>query len=663
MMDACLKLLKSLVNDTKLSSLGSTDHPVRPVSQSTVIRGRSGYRRDIDGLRSIAVLAVVLFHCNVYGVSGGFVGVDVFFVISGFLITSHLAADVEQGRLSILRFYAARIRRIVPALFVTLIATWCAALVLFLPSYLLRTSSALIAAATSVSNIYFWKSESYFGMAAIFQPYLHTWSLSVEEQFYAIIPVAMLVAARLRFRRWPWLFGAICLVSFALSVYATTHARSANFYLLPTRAWELGVGSVLATVRLPALTARWAAEAVAWAGLLLLAAPITLFDSATPFPGVNALYPCLGSALIIYAGTARRSVVTALLSTAPFVWIGLISYSLYLVHWPLIVFVRYYTVEPLSPLEDCVIIAASTGLAVLSWRFIEMPFRRPSPAITPPRLLIGAAVAVAVASLVGVIGVKADGFPDRFPTFTESAPPDEQWMPGRCFLIDANYHDWSAADCTRVATGPHKILLWGDSFAAQFVPGLIAHADTLRATIIQYTAAGCVPVLDLTSLTHDACTAFNAQVLRIIREQKIDTVMLAGRWTEMAPSSLGLIRGTLVALRAAGVRVVMLGQAPEFAEDVHVIGYFKGSKARDAVNRWDVLFNPTLNDRLADIARGFTFINPTAAICTGKSCTYEDKGVFLYSDFGHMSPEGSRRAVEAIIATNPILRQFVAGGW
>ena len=627
----------------------------RPLAEAPSLTHQSKYRPDIDGLRAIAVLSVLFFHCSVPGFSGGFVGVDVFFVISGYLITGHLAEDMRLERFSILRFYTARIRRIAPALFVTLIVTWIAALLLFLPSYLVRASHGLMAAAASVSNIYFWKSESYFGSDAIFQPYLHTWSLSVEEQFYAVVPVAMLIAARLRFRRWAVLFGAVCLVSFALSLYATTHARSANFYLSPTRAWEMGIGSLLATARLPALTRSWLAELAAVAGMVLVAVPVFVFDSATPFPGLNALYPCLGAALLIYAGSMGGARTTRLLGTAPFVFMGKISYSLYLVHWPVIVFVRYSTVETLSPLDIAEVIAGSIVLATLSWRFVETPFRRPSPVMTQRRLLGGGLAALAVACLVGYAGVRADGFPERFPAFQETAEPDAEWKEGSCFLLDANFHHWSAQDCTRIATGPHRILFWGDSFAAQYIPGIVANADSIKATILQYTAAGCVPVLGLNNFSHTECNAFNENALNIIREQKIDTVLLAGRWTEMAPSALDQIRQTLNTVKALGVRVIMMGQSPEFVQDVHVIAFFKGDKAPDALNSWNIFFSPSLNTRLAAIARGVTFIDPVTELCKGTRCTYQDRGLFLYTDFGHMSVEGSRRAARAMFATDDVL--------
>lgn len=609
------------------------------------------YRPDIDGLRAIAVISVLLFHCGLSTFSGGFVGVDVFFVISGYLITGHLASDLAASRLSLARFYAARMRRILPALLATLIATWLVALLVFLPSYLVQTSKGLIAAALSVSNIYFWKSASYFSAGSRLQPLLHTWSLSVEEQFYAIIPLLMLMAARLRYRNWAVLFGAASVASFAVSVFVTERAPSAGFYLLPSRAWELGIGAVLATAPLPAIKQRWAAELAGAAGMLLLLVPIFDYDDSVPFPGLNALYPCLGAALIIYVGQSRPCATTRLLSSTPLVWVGLISYSLYLVHWPIIVFTRYSTLEPLDTVQIVAVVAGSLALATLSWRFVERPFRRPSKPATA-RLLWRGAVGVTAICLIGLLGVGAKGFPARYPAFRDIAAPDDDWKPGRCFFLwGLNYAKWTATDCTRIATGPHRVLLWGDSFAAQYVPGIIANARTINATVLEYTAAGCVPVLSFKSYARGRCRDFNEHALDIIRDQDIQTVVISARWTDIPAPLLGELTSTLVALHAMGVHVIIIGQSPEFAEDVHAISFFKGSKDPDSINRWSVSFNPVVNEKLATLVQPDIFINPLKALCQQDVCPYEENGVFLYSDSGHMTAEGSTRAVREMLVT------------
>jgi peptidoglycan/LPS O-acetylase OafA/YrhL len=617
---------------------------------------RQVYRPDIDGLRALAVTSVLLFHCGVPGFPGGYVGVDVFFVISGFLIAGQLAHDVAVERLSILGFYDRRIRRVLPALFVTLILTAVAATALLLPSYLQATSRALVAAAASVSNIYFWQTANYFEPDSAFQPLLHTWSLSVEEQFYLFIPVLMLCGARLLRQRWIFFFGPICLLSFALSVAATNTAPTANFYLLPTRAWEFAVGCLTATTRLPTVRRRLITEAGSAVALAMLLAPVFLFDDTTPFPGLNAAWPCLGTALLIHLGRVPGATVTRLLSTQPFVAVGLISYSLYLVHWPIISLMRYTGVAPLDERGIVIAITGSVVLATLSWRFVEQPFRRPNSLLTRRRVLTGGVASILAVSAIGWVGIIGQGFPSRFPGFAETIiPGHEQWKPGRCFLTgDPDYRRWSLTDCTRIATGPEKVLLWGDSFASQYVPGILANAAALHATVIQYTAAGCPPVLSYRSYARLGCTEFNRNALAVIRAQQVRTVILSGRWTDMLERGLAEIGSTLSALDELGVRVVLIGQSPEFAADVRVIGFLKGSKLPGAINRWNVTFPGAINDTLRDVTGQHAFIDPMPALCDGLICTYQENGVFLFEDYGHYSAVGSKLVVRRLFVDSAL---------
>jgi peptidoglycan/LPS O-acetylase OafA/YrhL len=630
-----------------------------PSSESQAESASRTYRPDIDGIRAIAVTAVLLFHCGLATFSGGYIGVDIFFVISGYLITGHLAAEIAvSGRVSIGRFYERRMRRIVPALVVVLVITELVGAWLLLPSYLVRASKALAAAALSVSNVYLWQASNYFEPSSNFQPFLHTWSLSVEEQFYLFIPIVMGLTGKLVRGRWLLLFGPLVLGSFALSVYATTRGPTANFYLLPTRAWELGIGSMLGTVPLPLIRRRLTTDLVGALGLMLIIVPVFLYDDATAFPGLNALYPCLGSALLIYVGgAATTGFVTRLLSMRPFVAVGLISYSLYLVHWSLIALMRFHTVAPLTSLQIVIVLVLSFALATLCWCFVERPFRRAAPFKTRGRVLLGGGAALAGAAALGAVGIATNGLPFRFPDFVEQTiPGHSEWKPGRCFLEgDPDYRKWSLKDCTRVATGPHKVLLWGDSFAGQYVPGMLAHADALRSTIIQYTAAGCPPVLSYRSYARIKCSEFNAHALDIIREQNIDTVVVAGRWTDMRQRGLAEIGSTLSELDAMGVRVLLIGQSPEFTANVQVISFLKGSKMPDAVNRWKVFFPSTINQQLQALAGQNVFVDPMHVLCDAELCTYEDHGIYLFEDYGHMSVEGSSRVVERLLVQSRLL--------
>ena len=334
------------------------------------------YRADIDGLRAIAVLSVVLFHAGVETFSGGFVGVDVFFVISGYLITTIIHREVAAGSFSITRFYERRFRRILPAAAVMILTVLVAGELFFTPAHQDSLAKSALAAALFSSNIFFFLESGYFADPAHSMPLLHTWSLAVEEQFYLVLPLAMLLIAkygRERYRTWLWLLS---IASLAACVSLTEANASAAFYFGHTRAWELLAGGLLAVNAVPAVRDQRSRELVALAGLLLVALSVLLFSELTVFPGLAALLPVLGTVMVIHSGTHGATLVGRCLSVRPLVFIGLISYSLYLWHWPVVVFAQYYSVVSLSPAAISLVLITSFLLAVGSWRYIETPFRK-----------------------------------------------------------------------------------------------------------------------------------------------------------------------------------------------------------------------------------------------------------------------------------------------
>src|SRR5262249_21540495 len=393
-------------------------------------------------------------------------------------------------------------------------------------------SDSLLSSATFVSNIYFWKNSGYFDNSAQLRPLLHTWSLSVEEQFYVFMPIAVYLMHRFLRARWLLAFVPALLVSFALSVFATYTAPTANFFVLPTRAWELLLGALLAFAHLPAAGGR-IAEALALCGAALIAFAIVAYSDATPFPGVCALAPCVGAGLLIYTGTHAQTSVGRLLTLPLF--IGQISYSLYLVHWPIIVLTRHATLREPTDLQIVLIAVASFALATFSWAVIERPFRWPKKRIPRARLLFGGAGAMALAALVGAAGVLLHGMPGRFSGPVQQAQIDQgTWMTGVCFLLgDPDYRAWNADTCRRTSGHRENALWGGDSFAAHYAPGLIANADNIPANVFQYTAAGCPPVLSYYSYARPNCQKFNAHVLEIIRRYDIKAVVMAARWRDM----------------------------------------------------------------------------------------------------------------------------------
>lgn len=362
------------------------------------------YRKDIDGLRALAVVPVVLFHAGFTQFSGGFVGVDVFFVISGFLITGIIRHGMEKGHYSVREFYERRIRRILPAFVAVTLVTLLLGWWLLLPDDFKAYGTSLWSSALFGSNIAFWQSSGdYFATPSEHQPLLHMWSLSVEEQFYIFFPLLIFALYKFKVQRFaiPFLL-AIFLISLAISVYGAVYVPVATFYLLPTRAWELLAGGLLAYGIVSAPQNRIQAEIENLVGLALIVASIFLLNSHSFFPGAAAVLPVLGAVLILHAGTGNwPTTVSNLLTLWPVRFIGLISYSLYLWHWPIIVFTRYYLVEIGLP-EMILMVLASVVVAAASWRYIEAPFRQRRDGLSQTRLFAVAGGLLATLAVAGV---------------------------------------------------------------------------------------------------------------------------------------------------------------------------------------------------------------------------------------------------------------------
>ncbi|MGP3696350.1 acyltransferase family protein [Rhodobacter sp. NSM] len=609
------------------------------------------YRPDVDGLRSLAILPILLFHAGVTLFSGGYIGVDIFFVISGFLITTIIRDDLAAGRFSIATFYERRARRILPALFFTLALTTIAAVILFLPAQLVDYAKSLFGTATFTANFYFWKNSGYFETSAQLRPLLHTWSLAVEEQFYLVVPVAIWAVWRF-VRRAEMAVLLIALAgSLALSVYMTERGPTANFFLLPTRAWELLLGSLVAVLPARIALRGIANEAVALSGLALTLAPVFLYTESTPFPGVTAIPPCLGTALMIWTGRSAPTLVSRLLSLEPLVGIGRISYSLYLVHWPICVFLLYVTLEQPGPLQVVSIVALSFLLALVSYRWVEQPFRHRTTLAWRPALFGSAIAGLAGFALVGVGLVQSGGLPARHPEWqvanggATGGESGNSWHNGTCFFEqDWQFGNWDAEACQIVANEGKRVLLWGDSYAAHYVPGLQSQTASIPHRIWQYTQAGCPPVLSYYSFARPSCQAFNAHALELIDGLDIDTVVLSARWVDMRSRGIGTLAGTVQALTDRGLEVHVIGQSPLFVTDVPIISWAKSGGAAEAA--WPSVIEPHLNEEVEEASAGATFVDPVKALCGEGSCPYRTEKRLLFYDAGHFTDFGSRRAVQ-----------------
>ena len=621
---------------------------------------RTSYRPDIDGLRAVAVLPIVAFHAGTPWLGGGFVGVDVFFVISGFLIGSLVDKQCAAGTFSFRGFYARRVRRIAPALLATLGGTLALGVAYGLPAELAGLGRTTLAALASVSNIYFWRHSDYFDTPAQAQPLLHTWSLSIEEQFYLFLPVGMVLLYRWLPRRGARtaLIGAGALLSFAASAALVDDYPTATFYLLPTRAWELLLGVLVGLWPVRALARPAVREAVAAAGAGMIAAALFLFTPKTVFPGPAALLPCLGAACIIAAGQAGPSVVGRALSTRPAVFVGLISYSLYLWHWPVIVFQTSdeFLVGRAHPaLETLAVMAASFALAVVSWRFVEQPFR--SRERVGSRALFGAVGGTAaLAGAAGLAMVASGGFPSRFsPAAREIASfldydSRHQYRAGVC-MISSN---WSFADyqddqCLTEAPGRKNYLLLGDSHAAHLWRGLVEALPA--AHVMQATASGCRPTLEPAPGEWDQCRAVMDHALReFLPSHPVDALLLAAKWE--ADDLPGLGR-TLDWARAHGTEVVLFGPIVQYEIPVPRLYAHAQGSGEDLLSSRRRLDVERLDEKLAALAaaKGVAYVSLWDVMCRHANClAVTAEGRPLQFDYGHVTTEGSRVVAKLAVA-------------
>ena len=493
------------------------------------------YRADIDGLRTVAVVPVVVYHAGL-GLSGGFVGVDVFFVISGFLITYLLANEIDNRQFSLLRFYERRARRLFPALFTMLAATTVAAMLIMVPFDLSDYSKSLVATTMFAANIWFYSQEGYFTEAAELEPLLHTWSLGVEEQYYIIFPLLLFALSRL--------FGAgrtfavillLAVGSFVAAVVTLSVAPEAAFYLPHLRAWELLIGSLLALAvwrgwwdasRLPP----WLAQGLALAGLAAILWPVLAYSTETPFPGLAALPPCLGAATLIAVGAGNSSLVTRFLSLPVMVFIGKLSYSLYLWHWP-VISLTYYHFGALTPTLGLLCLAASFALSYLSWRYVERPVRNRQ-RIGDRKIVAGSATAIVLSIGIGLTIWQLDGLPNRMDPELMAMADSRNFLHDRrdCHFVTPQ-RARAGEVCIRGAEGvdPSFVLI-GDSHADALSPAIFAAAADLGLAGYQYTDAGFVPLPGVWPLGQRETDEVEALTAFLEARPDLRTLIVARYW-------------------------------------------------------------------------------------------------------------------------------------
>lgn len=619
-----------------------------------------GYRPDIDGLRAVAILPVLFYHSGLGLFSGGYIGVDVFFVISGFLITTIIAREIEAGRFSILDFYERRARRILPALMIMLAFVLCVAAYAFFPSDFAKLAKSALMATVFLSNVGFFLETGYFAGSAETMPLLHTWSLAVEEQFYLGFPILLVLIARFMPARRTAILVAITLASFALAVATQASGSGFAFYLLPPRAWELFVGALLALGAVPTLRSRWLREGLALAGLSAIGWAAIGFDKTTVFPGFSALFPVLGAAALILS--APGTVTGRLLASRPMVGIGLISYSLYLWHWPLIVFTEYMTDTRLAGWVSVAVISASLIMAFLSWHLVERPFRNTA-TFDQPRVFRWTAASIAIAGTTSITLMMMNGWPARFSPEAlrmEAASNDISPVRDKCITSEIG---GPRPDCTLGASVPPTTIVWGDSHGVELAWAISENLAKRQGALIQRTRGSCPPILDYgPTAKAPGCRAFNRNILNMIAANSdLRTVILIGFWADPAyragqnPQKLDK---TIRVLSALNRDVILIGAVPRQPFDVprrlaRLVE--RGDQTESAglplelfleQNAWLRRYYPGWR-RL-----GVTIHEPADTLCNPRFCGVIRSGVPLYFDKHHLSLSGARLIAESNKVTN-----------
>jgi peptidoglycan/LPS O-acetylase OafA/YrhL len=636
---------------------------------------RTYYRPEIDGLRALAILSVAFFHAEM-GFGGGYAGVDIFFVISGFLITSILYNDAAEGRPSLLQFWERRVRRIFPALSVVLAFCVFVGSIVYFPANLIDLGKQLRAQSLFSSNILFFLQSGYFDSSSELKALLHTWSLAIEEQFYLFFPLIFFTIYRVRKEiLFPFVI-VMAGVSLACSVFwLGKNLDGAAFYLLPSRAWELLIGAMLALYKpVKPLLSKFA-EVLGGVGLAAILYTVICFDNKTPFPGFAALLPTLGTAAIIFSATNYQTKVAKMLSYKPMVFIGLISYSWYLWHWPVISFFRYLPGFKFNALTGAICLLISFVIAVWSWRYIERPFRAKDGVMGRKALFTTALAILLLCAGTGHYFVVKEGLPKRM---SEASTRLASGM------FDNNPYEDCVGDVekrivennlceTKPEAGKPKFLAWGDSFANSMVPGFYHLADKHNVNGYIATYSACPPILGLKQRKDGrvfTCADFNDGVLSLIKKNDIKKVFLIGNWygwmreerkthfddeswyeeykdAYSSKAAAGLKHSVKI-LRDMGVEpIVVVAQAYAMEDPARYLALEEMydikprtifiSRAENREHTAPVI-DPLMDDLRTD---GVKIIDFRERLCDETQCRIQHDGYSLYSDRSHLSSKGA----------------------
>lgn len=647
-------------------------------SQVTPTLAHPAYRPDIDGLRAIAVLLVVFHHAFPQSLKGGFIGVDLFFVISGFLISTIIFQNLQQGTFSFLDFYKRRAKRIFPALCLVLIASFVCGWFVLLPADYKQLGKHIAAGAAFVSNFAFWSESGYFDSGSKLKPLLHLWSLGIEEQYYIFWPLIVLLA----WKRKISLFK-VCLVLFALSFAINIVTAKSNpvaaFYSPLSRFWELLIGSVLAYTSLQSAKASVSANkstnannVTAWMGVALLAIGVYFINPERRFPGFWALFPTVAAYLLIKAGP-KAWFNQHVLSNKLLVWVGLISFPLYLWHWPILVFAEIRSDES-GAAYKLGLIALSILLAWLTYRFVERPIRFGQLVVATKKIPLALCGLLLATAMTGGYAYQRDGFSFRFPKFIQALlnnqpKLDEGWRSGECILDQGHPSSEFSPNCVDKNKRP-LLFLWGDSHAAALYPGLKHLQDTGAYSfgVAQRTGAVCPPII---GDTRPWCNEINTDSFKLIKELKPEIVMMYAYWSHGLDGKGGFaglydlskLDATVAELKKIGVKkVILMGPSPYWKNSLphNIVETWKKTKAvtkpplRMSYGDFGLVAElPIYDKQMRAIAKRLevSYISGVDFLCNADGCLTRDSedGVKVASvDYGHLTVDAAQTYLKRI---------------
>ena len=602
------------------------------------------YRAEIDGLRALAVLPVILFHAGFEWFSGGFVGVDVFFVISGYLITTIIISEIAEDKFSIINFYERRARRILPALFFVMLVCIPFAWLWMLPSQMKDFSQSLIAVSLFASNILFWRESGYFAAEAEEKPLLHTWSLAVEEQYYVLFPIFLILAWRFGKNRVFWMIVVMAAISLLLSEWGWRNKATANFYLAPTRAWELFAGSIAAFIVQKQGVQK--NNVLALIGLAAIVFSISFYDEATPFPSIYTLVPVLGVMLLVLHAD-KETLAAKLLSTKVLVGIGLISYSMYLWHQPLFAFARINSIEHPSSITMSALGVISIVLAYISWRFVEKPFRSIS-SFSRKEIFSYSLLGMCIIIFFGFIGDKQNGFESRFAEndlvfLQQISEENSDYVIERFNTLNSAAWD----------EGKIKVLLVGDSYA-QDLTNAVYESDLIQKVSVStwYIPGLCgnvyiplkekkkfIPISDLSRCVNTDYFE-NRDFIKLL--QSADEVWFASDW--------GFWEIELIKNGLANVKEVTNADIRVFGRKDFPI--FKPRKYLGLSDKERAMFSESINVEMiehnqifSDMVKDYDYIDVQRLMCGGSSINckiFDEFGQLKTYDGGHLTKAGAQ---------------------